>query len=336
MPSSTPQILTHSRLATFRSCPRKHYLRYEIGLRREITSHPIRVGSGFHEALDARAKGLDVEAAIDAVMEDPYEKALVAAMYATYLERWADQDLEVIASELPFDLPIINPETGAPTPLFRKQGVIDRIVKLPDGRLALMENKTTSRDFAPGEDYWVRLHLDPQLSIYIIAARESGYDVETVLYDVMRRPLQRPKMATAPEKIRYKKRTKAQVEAELPEDDLSLVYANVRLEDETPEEYASRVAEAIRADHDRYFARIEIARLDQDLQDCRDEMWQQQQAVRAAQKMGRWYRNPGACFEPFACDYLHVCQDRDLEHQTPEGYVRVKDTHPELTAHATE
>ena len=330
------QTLTHSRLACFRACPRKHYLRYEVGLRREETSQPLRVGSGFHAALDAQSKGLDVETVIDAEMEDPYEKALVAAMFLTHHEQWQGQDLEVVASELPFDLPIVNPETGAPTPIWRKQGVIDRIVKLPDGRLALMENKTTTRDFGPGEDYWVRLHLDPQLSIYVIAAREMGYEVETVLYDVMRRPLHRPKLATPLEKRKFKKRTKAQVEDELPEDDLTLLYANQRLEDEAPEDFAARLGETIREDPHRYFARIEIARLEQDLEDCRHEMWQQQKAVREAQKMERWYRNPGACFEPFRCDYLDVCQNRDLETWTPDGFARVEDRHPELSVHATD
>ena len=38
---NAPQTLTHSRLACFRACPRKHYLRYEIGIRREITSQPL-------------------------------------------------------------------------------------------------------------------------------------------------------------------------------------------------------------------------------------------------------------------------------------------------------
>lgn len=319
---SAPQILTHSRLSCFRACPRKHYLRYEVGIRREITSHPLRVGSGFHEALDAHAKGLDVSTAIEACMEDPYEMALVAAMFTGHLEMWDGQGLETVASELAFDLPLVNPESGAATPIWRMAGVIDRIVKLPDGRLALMENKTTSRDTTPGSDYWVRLHLDPQLSIYVIAARALGYDVETVLYDVTKRPMHRPKLATPVEKRKFKKD--------------GTLYANQRDTDETPEEYAGRVSAAIQEDVGRYYTRIEIARLDQDLEDCASEMWMQQRAVREAQKMGRWYRNPGSCFEPFACDYLPICQNRDLENETPEGFVRVEDRHPELSVHATD
>ena len=33
-----------------------------------------------------------------------------------------------VASELAFDLPLVNPATGAATPIWRVAGVIDRIV----------------------------------------------------------------------------------------------------------------------------------------------------------------------------------------------------------------
>ena len=192
MTSPSSQLLTHSRLACFRACPRRHYLRYELGLRPEDTGFVLRVGSGFHRALEALDKGEDPELAIAEGLDDPFDLALVAAMFDGHRRRWGESGLVPVASELAFDLPLVNPATGAATPIWRVAGVIDRIVEMPDGRLALMEYKTTSRDFAPGADYWLRLHLDPQLSLYLIAARELGHDVETILYDVTRRPALRP------------------------------------------------------------------------------------------------------------------------------------------------
>jgi hypothetical protein len=115
----------------------------------------------------------------------------------------------------------------------------------------------------------------------------------------------------------------------------SRVYANQRERDETPEEFAGRVAADIAAKPDHYFSRIEIARLDQDLDECRRDLWIQQQTIRACQRGEAWYRNPGACFEPFACDYLAVCQHRDLDTQTPVGFVRSDVVHPELDGAAT-
>ena len=319
-----PELLTNSRLSVWRACPRKHYIRYELGLRPEVTGFALRVGSAFHAALEAQDKGLDPAAAIEERVESPYDLALVAAMFQAHTTRYAATPTETVASERAFELPLLNPETGAPTPSFRFAGVIDRIVRLPDGRLALMENKTTSRDFAPGSEYWMRLHMDSQLSLYIIAARALGYAIDTILYDVTRRPALRPLKATPPEKRSYKKD--------------GTLYAAQRDRDETPEEYAGRVAASIAENPNDHFARIEIARLDQDIEDAARDLWEEQIAIRSMQKSNAWWRNPGACYDGsgFSCEYLSICQNRDLTTNTPQGFVRSEDRHPELTAHTAE
>jgi hypothetical protein len=291
-------------------------MQYELGIRPDTDSFALRVGSAFHAALDMFEKGIQPDETLQRALEDPYDLALVAAMVYGHMERWNGEQLEVVATELQFDMPLRNPETGAPTQTWRMAGVIDRIVTLPDGRLALMEHKTTSRDFSPGADYWVRLHMDMQLSIYVIAARELGYDIATILYDVTRRPQLRPLKATPEEKRKYK------ATGEL--------YANLRDRDETPEEFAARVGGDIESRPDDYFARIEIARLDQDLEECAAELWAQQRALREAQLANRWYRDPGACFSPYPCAYLPICQNRDLEEVTPTGFIRSAQQHPEL------
>jgi hypothetical protein len=316
------QTLTHSRLACFRSCPRKHQIRYEYGIRTEETGFALRVGSGFHAALEAADLGSDVNAAMDSAVTDPYDQALVAAMFDAHQRRYANQPMEVVASEQTFDLPLVNPRTGAPSTVWRFAGKTDRIVRLPDGRIALMEYKTTVRDFAPGADYWLALHMDQQISLYVIAARALGFDVQTILYDVTRRPLLRPLKATPAESRKYTKDGR--------------LYAAQRDVDESPEEYAERVAYDIADRPDYYFARIEIARLDQDLEECASELWQQQIAIRAAQKSGSWYRNPGACFEyNGGCEYLPICLSQDLGGSVPGGFVRLGDVHPELAGITT-
>lgn len=314
-------LLTNSRLACFRSCPRRHEIAYELGIRPDVDGLPLRIGSAFHAALEARDKGQDPEAAIGDRLQDPFDLAMVAAMFSGYCARWVLNDFEPVAAELPFDMPLVNPATGAASSVWRMAGKIDRIVRLPDGRLALQEYKTTSRDFSPGADYWVRLHLDSQLSTYVIAARAMGYAVETVIYDVTRRPSQRPLKATPEESRKYTK--------------TGALYAAQRERDEAPDEYAARVAADMAERPEHYFARIEIARLDQDLADCARDIWIQQQTLRAAQRSGTWYRNPGACFEPHPCTYIGICGSRDLATNTPSGFVRVPDVHPELGGDAT-
>ena len=329
--TATPQILTHSRLSCFRECPRKHYLRYELGLRPELEAFALRVGTGFHAALDAADKGLDVSATLETAIADPFDLALVAAMVNGHVERWKADPVEVIASELVFDIPCVNPETGKPTPLFRLAGVVDRIVRLPDGRVALMEYKTTSRDFSPGADYWTALHRDQQLSIYVLAARALGHDVSTVLYDVTRRPAQRPFKATPVEERRYtEKASKLKDGTVRPAGSL---HANQRETDETPTEFAARVAEPIAADPHRHFARIEIARLDRDLLACQEGVWQQMQTIRAMQRSGpqAFYANPSACITSYgSCPFMGVCDHDDLAEAAPEGFFHSSDLHPEL------
>lgn len=311
-------VLTHSRMATFRACPRRHEIAYELGIRPESESFALRVGSAFHAALDAASKGLDVEQAMAKHTVDPFDLAMVAAMFHGHQQRYGEASFYAIKRELPFHLPFAS-------------GVIDCIAELPDGRLALVENKTTSRDFSPGADYWLYLHLDQQLSIYVLAARELGYDVQTILYDVTRRPSQRPLKATPIEQRQYTlKDTKLKDGTVKP---AGTLYANQRPEDETPEEFAARIAEDIAERPDHYFARIEIARLEQDLEDCRHEIAQQRAAIDRARDEGAWYRNPGACFSPFPCSYLPICQFRDLAERTPAGFVRLADVNPELAAH---
>ena len=304
------EALTHSRLACFRSCPKRHYYRYELGLRPDAESVPLRIGKAFALAVEADANGEDAEEVLAGLgWEDPYEAALLAAMFSGHINRWADEPVEHVAAELAFDLPLINPETGAPTSVWTLAGKIDRIVRLADGRLALKEYKTTSRDFAPGADYWLRLQMDMQLSIYVLAARELGYDVSTILYDVTRRPGLRPLKATPLEARKYLKGT-------------TTLYANQRENDETPEEYATRCAESIAADPLRHFARIEIARTDDDLREAQAEIWTQQLSIRQCQRSQRWYRNPEACVSTTGqtCDFLSVCQQNDLATRTPQGF----------------
>lgn len=298
------QTLTHSMLSTFRACPRRCEIAYELGIRTIETSFPLRVGSAFHAALEAADKGIDYVPEL----ADPFDLALVAAMVNGHAARWPEP-IEVIAAELEFALNLGDTE-------WTLAGKIDRIVRLSDGRMAIQEYKTTSRDFSPGADYWLALQMDQQLSIYVIAARALGYPVETILFDVTRRPAQRPLKKTA--EIRIKKD--------------GTPYAGQRLEDETPEEFVARVSADIAERPEHYFARIEIARLDDDLADCHAEIWQQMAAIQNARNDGLWYRNPNSCTQPYTCEFLSICRNRDLATSTPAGFRRVENPHQELTA----
>ena len=278
---------TNGSLTCFRACPRRYELSHVLKLRPAEVSYPIAVGRAFHTAL---------ETGECPPMDSAYDMAIVAAMVARYREVWPV--LDIIAREVPFWIDVNGIAYG---------GVIDAIIRLADGRLAVAEYKTTSEDFSAGSDYWVRLRLDSQITGYVVAARALGYAVETVLYDVTRRPAIRP--------------LKASKEIKLKKD--GTPYANCRLTDETPEEYAARCVEALTPE---CFARHEIARLDDDLELWAKDLALQSEAVAAA----RWYRNTDACDARFTCDYLSICHLS--EPGVPTGFIRVDDIHPEVSA----
>jgi hypothetical protein len=55
-----------------------------------------------------------------------------------------------------------------------------------------------------GSTFWKRVTLDPQLSLYIPALREMGYDPRGAIYDVLRKPSLEPYKATPVEARKYK------------------------------------------------------------------------------------------------------------------------------------
>ena len=309
-------ILTHSRMSTAKTCLRMHQYRYELGIRRDRTSQPLRMGSAVHAGIDLLAQGKTLtEAWIEIRGEyadvpdwaDPddwrTEAEKVCRLVAGYEWRWGEDDCEVIATEQAFNLPIKNPDTNATTPTFTFAGKIDKIVRLADGRLAIREHKTCGVDISVDSDYWRRLRIDQQISGYMMAARALGYCVETVEYDVIRKPSIRPKLiGGGKDKVR-----------------------------ETADQYGVRLTDDIAERPDFYFARMEIPRLEVDLREFEAELWQIQQTLRQHQLTGRWFRNTGACLHPYKCDYFDLCCN-GYEHTdaTPTGFVRVDDLHPEL------
>lgn len=341
-------------MACAKTCLRKHYYQYELGIRRDRDSQPLRMGSVFHEGLDALAQGRSLDDAAAIVYyhyateptwiqsdEDRFdwqvECETVVRLVCGYAWRWSNDGLDVVATEQAFDLPLINPDTGRPSTHWRIGGKIDKIIRLADGRLAVMEHKTTSDDLGPDSDYWRRLRLDQQISLYMLAARQLGYDVQTVVYDVCRKPqigpLSVPLLDEHGAKIVldangqrvYKKDGSPRQSGDAAN---GFVLQSRR---QTAAEFGERLNGDIASRPDWYFARMEIPRLDADIEEFRVELWQIQTQLRESQRRGCWFRNTGACISPYRCEYLDVCsQSIDPASEVPQGFIRVDNVHPEL------
>lgn len=322
-------ILTHTRRSTFRQCPYKHYLRFEVGIVPIEDKESLRFGTSVHTALDMLAQGQTPEA-VWQYEQDRYaamtwgtewdrqvELAKVLCMVTGYLERWQNDPIEYVATEQVFEAPITNPETGREARVFCDAGKIDKVIS--DGtRIGIMEHKTTTQDFGLDAPYWKKLRLNTQISGYMLRARELGYDVSFVLYDVIRKPELRPKSATPIESRKYTKDGR--------------LYANQRDTNEDITEYAARLQEDIAERPEHYFARKEIPRLDMDLRDYEADLWSSQKMIRFCQVNGYWPKHDERCEDWGGCEYQPICfngMDPKLG-DVPDGFKALDCLHPEL------
>ena len=311
--------LTATSTASLRRCLRQYYYRFELGLARVRQATPLRFGQVFHKGLELRHGlfGQDTQALLDNVLSDyavapawadatdwAVEHETLRALLTGHLWRYGNDNVTFVAVEQAFEIPLVNVATGYPSRKFCLAGKIDGVVRLPDGRLAVLEYKTTSEDVAQSGDYWLRLRCDGQISQYVLAARAIGHEVATVLYDVTRKPT-----------IRLRK-------------------------EETPEEFGKRLVADIGERPDHYFQRREVPRLEDDLAQYRAELWEHAQllmairhrAARLADPSTAWFRNVSklTCGH---CEYAGFCFDcpRVDPANLPSGFQRLENVHPELS-----
>jgi hypothetical protein len=297
------QMLTNSSLTAFKVCPRKYDLQYEQGIVPVKESEPLYFGKLMHDGLDFWVKNeRNIELTIshieqewaESVQKDEYLLAKAVALLRGYHNRYKDDGLEVVASETPYQAPLLNPETKAESRLFYLGGILDRIVK-EYGRFKILETKTTSEDIYPESDYWRKLLMDSQVSGYYIGAEVlTGEKIENCIYDVVKKPGLKPYMATPVEKRQYKKD--------------GTLYASQRDKDETPQEYFSRLEADIAERPHFYFARREVPRSDSDLYEYLDDIWQVSQSLRAFQLKGKFPRYVNSCSSVYGlCQYFKIC-----------------------------
>jgi hypothetical protein len=296
-----------------------------IGLTRKRRSAPLRFGGNAHLAWELWSKGATPEEAINqAIAEydnaDDYElqieRITLATMLAGYFWYYRNDDLIYEEVEKGFCLPLMNPNPGKRQSIsrtFKLAGKRDGIVRLAlRGRLFLLERKTTKEDISDGSDYWLRLRFNHQNRFYVNAARQQGYDINDVLYDAMRKPTIHPYRATPKDKLRYRK------DGEL--------YANCRLENETPSNYGDRLFEDIIERPEFYYQRREVPCLHDELEQNRQDAWMMADLLR------KGYDLQNDTFMCRNCDYYDLCLQSisvDLDN-IPAGFKLLEKKHPEL------
>ena len=361
---ATTELLTNSRMNTAKSCLRREYFAYEVGLRRITVAEYFRFGDSFHIGLDAWKQGEEADDAIvkalmawgktkragmDAEQEESWQvtQEQIARLLSGYFWRWGEMDAEmkVLETEFTFSIPLINPQTGKPSRNFTLAGKMDGIVKLPDGRTALIEHKTTGESIEdPAADYWALLRCDSQLSIYWQAAKTKGYDIDTALYDVIRKPTIRPKKLTQAETAKFVSvmeyyGEKFEVKVDGPhviiDDERRDLDTSGKLPvvHETPRMYGARLTRDIGERPDYYYQRREIGRTQHELDDGLWDAWVTAKIIRDCQRENRWPKNTTQCASRGRCQYTNICFGAGYDPATdniPEGYKIVENVNQEL------
>lgn len=343
------ELVTHSRLQSFKVCRRQHWYAYEHRVRRTIDGRALRMGSAFHAGLEWLARA-DLDQACAAVWDEyrsspnsfdqrewEIECETVVRSLCCYAWYWADSKLEHIEVERQFELPLLNPETGRPTPNFNLAGKIDGIVRLEDGRLAVLEHKLLSEELDSDAGLWRRLRIDQQITLYIYAARRLGFECDCVLYDVTRKPTIRPEVIPHLDADGLKIVLDANGERVMTKQGKPRQTGSqeqgfvLQSRDMTPEEWGDKLAADMTERPQFYFARREVPRLDDDIRQFEQELWDMQLTLREAQLKNRWYRTAtkDSCSW---CAVFDLCtQNFDPASGTlPESFVIVPSVHQEL------
>ena len=290
------RLITNSVVNCFRSCPKKHFYR-NVQLRRpETDSEALNIGTYVHRELEAFWTGQAIVLGSILPLEDPYAHYKCVAMVEGYRERYPrDQwDFEVLDVEKQFQVPLINPETGHKSQTWVLGGKIDAVIR-KDGKLYIVEHKTSASDIEQGSEYWQKLRLDAQIATYMAAAEIIyGEKCHGCLYDVLGKPRSKPMLATPIESRKY---TKA-----------GALYKQQRDVDETPEQYLNRIRLHIAENPEKYYQRAIIHRTEEDAMDSAFDLWNTAKMIRECEKHNRWSRNPSACYQWYsACEYFKAC-----------------------------
>lgn len=313
-------------MTAYRRCSLEHHIGFELAIRPLGEAEALRFGSLFHLGLGAwwlayQHPGEQLDAAIEAMRPealDEYDAARAECLMRGYDARWAQaEDIEVLSVEQPFITALRNPLTGAASRTYELAGKLDALVlNRGDGRVYIVEHKTSSDDIGPGSQYWERLRIDAQISTYFAGARALGYEPAGCLYDVVGKPKHKPLEATPAESRKFTREGR--------------LYANQRDRDESAEEYGLRLAEAVCAEPDRFYRRGFVVRLADEEREAAFDAWHTARRMREDRAAGIYPRNVNAC-ERYnrLCGYFAYCTHAaTLEDETM--YRRVDNVHPEL------
>jgi len=245
------------------------------------------------------------------------------ALMVGYEAKWSGDPWETVSTEEMFHLPIVNPDSGATSRTWTHAGKKDGIIRyIPSGREYLLEHKTTSESISDlGGSYWRRLVIDSQVSGYMLAYWQDKKKLDGTVYDVIKKPGIRPRQITkALQNIMIQRGT--YLDTDVPKSFRLLEKENIEL-------YEIRLTQECLSNPNKFYQRRTIPRLDDEIVEFANELWDIGKTILSARKDKRHYRNSDACMNwGSPCEYISLCSG----HDNPESdkWETQKKIHPEL------
>lgn len=360
-------VLSPSAITLYKQCPYAYYLQYIYGLRPAEDADALRIGTNWHEVariLDLKPNqicpdcgpksepnyecpfccgGDEIpEDLIEAVISfldkayadktvhdsDKFELERTRLLYAAIAYQWYYSELDTyktLAHELHIDAPVGN---GVYV-----HGYIDRVMQGLDGKLYIGERKTTSKDIAPGAEYWEPLKVAVQPRTYLYAlkyAKDNGIlershgitpdmEIGGIIYDVHKKP-----------GIKPKKPVKKDIE-ELSGYPLNYNYYGTQFQQseidsdhETYDMYGARLLHEFTENPEKYFQMQEVPIFEKDLPDYAEQARMIGSELNFRRDNDCWYKNENQCNAIYKCRYFPICYNgAELTEDTvPEGFIR--------------
>ena len=270
------ELLTNSTISQFKNCRKAFQYRNIMQLVPRLEGEARGIGSAVHKGLETGSVDealalLDNTFPGDQDEADRLEtnKAIVQAMLEGYFALYGTGWDGEYRPELRFDVPIINPATGALSRSFRLAGKVDGLLKDDNGKYWLVEYKTAG---SVDRNYIDKLMLDGQLTTYIYGLqRQENIKISGVIYRILRKP-----------SIRQTKK-------------------------ETINQYIDRLIQDYKDRPEFYFYSEALYRSQEDLGEFEHELWDITQDLLKCRRDNLWYKNTGRCGDWGQCSYIPLC-----------------------------
>lgn len=190
--------LTHSAISMFRQCPRRYQHRYVDQIVPSFwqDSPALRFGTAFHEWLEAWYKGQQVSTGLFNL--EPDDAARLNGAATAYAKRYSEEAWRTVYVEQGFETVVINPDTGAHSPLYWLKGKVDLVVEY-EGEPWIVEHKTST---TTGVNDLDRVGIDAQVLTYAdCIGRAIDTPIAGVIYNVVKRCQLRLKQKETPEEF---------------------------------------------------------------------------------------------------------------------------------------